>query len=196
MTLRIAIGLLLLACTLPGWGQAVAAPCRPGPLPAALDSVPPLPDVLSSSVVFSGAPSLEYPGRAWVVRAYSLRREATLEILRLRRRDDCNVYEIENRWQAPLPQAEYRALLRAAERAGVPRGDYFSNDEPDGDVMWLTMDGTGIELRLERSGREVRRALSHTEPGGSAVSAIFHRLVSKHVPADLRPTEDWRTPGR
>lgn len=195
MTRRIGLGLLLLACAVPGLGQA-AARCRPGPLAPALDSVPPLPDARTSSVGFAGTPSLEHPGRAWVVRAYSSRGEATLEILRLRRKDDCNVYEIESRWQAPLPGADYRALLRSAERLGIPRRDFYSNENADGDAIVVVADGTGIELRLERTGWEVRRTLNHFEPGGSAVSSLFHRLVSTHVPADMRPAEDWQTLGR
>ncbi|HEX8374371.1 MAG TPA: hypothetical protein VF606_04245, partial [Geminicoccaceae bacterium] len=57
--------------------------------------------------------------------------EATLEILRLIRRSDCNVYDVETRWQAPLPEADYRALVRAAERVGAPRPDAFSHEDPE-----------------------------------------------------------------
>lgn len=195
---RIAPGLLilLLLAAGPGRAQPAAASCRPGPLPPALESVPPLPDAAAGSVGFSAAPSLEYPGRAWVVRAWSSRGAATLEILRLRREDDCNVYGIENRWRAPLPAGDYRALLRSAERLAIPRRDYFSNDAPGRDPIMVFADGTGIELRMERMGWEARRALHHSEPGGASLSAVFHALVSKHVPADLRPSKAWRAAAR
>ncbi|HEX8380568.1 MAG TPA: hypothetical protein VF619_08480, partial [Allosphingosinicella sp.] len=132
--------------------EPVRAPCppRPQPLAPALDSVARLPEG-RSSVAFSAEPSLEHPGRAWVVRAHQPRPgDATLEILRLRRRSDCNVYDVETRWQAPLPAADYRALVRAAERVGAPRPGAFSDEEADRDLGDLVTDGTMIELRLKR----------------------------------------------
>lgn len=193
----IALGLSLLAVAAPGRSEppAAAASCPRQPLGPALDSVPRLPEG-QSSVAFSAEPSLEFPGRAWVVRAHRPRPgDATLEIVRLRRRSDCNVYEVETRWQAPLPAADYRALVRSAERVGVPKPDEFSHEDPRRDGEWLVLDGTGIELRLMRSGWETRRTLNHYGEGGAAVSAIFRALVDKHVPADERPREGWRSGG-
>lgn len=193
---RTALGLLLLAfAAADSAGQAPPpGPCPPRPLAAALDSVPRLPEGLGS-VAFSAEP-WEYPQRAWVVRAHESRPGgSTLEILRLRRRSDCNVYEVETRSQAPLPAADYRALVRAAERVGVPRADAFSHEDPAHDGEWLVLDGTRIELRLRRSGWEARRTLNHYERGGAAVSAIFHALIERHVPADERPGEGWGTRG-
>jgi hypothetical protein len=143
-------------------------------------------------VAFSAEPSLEHPGRAWVVRAHQPRPgDATLEILRLLRRNECNVYDVEARWQAPLPAADYLALVRSAERAGIPRPDAFSREET-GDLELVT-DGTAIELRLKRFGWETRRTLNHHERGGAAVSAVFRALVDRHVPPDERPGEGWRS---
>ncbi len=187
----IALGFSLLATASPGQAGSATCPATPQPLPAALDSVARLPDG-RSSVAFSAEPSLEHPGRAWVVRAHQPRPgDATLEILRLRRRSDCNVYDLETRWQAPLPAADYLALVRAAERVGVPRPGAFSGEDPAD--HWIVMDGTGIELRMKRSGWETRRTLNHHAPGGAAVSAIFRRLVDRHVPTDQRPDEAWRS---
>ncbi|HEX8225309.1 MAG TPA: hypothetical protein VF605_15960 [Allosphingosinicella sp.] len=194
ITMRILLVLLLLAAASPGLAQPVQAPCppKPQPLPPALDSVARLPEAIGS-VAFSAEP-WEHPGRAWVVRAHESRPgEATLEILRLLRRRNCNVYDVETRWQAPLPAADYRALVRAAERVGVPQADAFSHEDPARDGDGVVMDGTRTELRLERSGWEARRKLNHYGRGGAAVSAIFQALVAKHVPADERPNEDWRT---
>ncbi|HEX8481382.1 MAG TPA: hypothetical protein VF650_05735 [Allosphingosinicella sp.] len=192
---RIAAGLLLLALAAPGVAGPAKEPCppRPQPLGPALDSVARLPEG-RSSVAFSAEPSLEHPGRAWVVRANQPRPgEATLESLRLIRRSDCNVYDVETRWQAPLPEADYRALVRAAERVGAPRPDAFSHEDPERDLGDLVTDGTMIELRLKRFGWEARRTLNHYGQGGAAVSAIFRALVDKHVPADERPGEGWGT---
>lgn len=191
MMRHVALGLLLLAFAMPGRAEAGPGACAPRPLAPALDSVPLLPEGLSS-VAFSAEPSFD--GEAWVVRAHQPRPgDATLEILRLRRRSDCNVYDIETRWQAPLPAADYRALVRAAERVGIPRADSFSHEDPGRDGEGLVLDGTGIELRLKRIGWEARRTLNHYARGGGAVSAIFHALVAKHVPADERPAEGWET---
>ncbi|HEX8062890.1 MAG TPA: hypothetical protein VF535_06710, partial [Allosphingosinicella sp.] len=108
-------------------------------------------------------------------------------------RSDCNVYDVEARWQSPLPAADYRALVQAAERVGTPRPDAFSNEDPARDGEGLVTDGTTIELRLKRFGWEARRTLNHYAPGGAAVSAIFQALVAKHVPANARPDPAWRT---
>lgn len=191
--IRLPLALLLLAAASPGPAEPLRSPCpaKPQPLPQALDSVAPLPQG-RSSVAFSAAPSLDHPGRAWVVRAHQPRPgDAALEIIRLRRRSDCNVYDLEARWQAPLPAADYGALLRAAEGVGIPPPDAFSGEASGGQE--LVMDGTGIELRLKRFGWETRRTLNHYERSGAAVSAIFRALVDKHVPADERPGEGWRS---
>lgn len=188
---RNALGLLLLALAAPGNAGQTPVRCGPQALAAALDSAPRLPEG-RSSVAFSAEAWGEW--RAWVVRAHEMRPgNATLEILRLRRRSDCNVYDVEARWQAPLPAADYRALVRAAERVGVPRADAFSHEDPARDGEGLALDGTEIELRLKRSGWEARRELNHYGKGGAAVSAIFQALVAKHVPADERPNEGWGT---
>lgn len=195
MMKRIALGLLLLTFAGPGRSEEMVAPCRPQPLAPALDSVPRLPEG-RSRVAFSAEAWGEHPARAWVVRAHEMRRgKATLEILRLRRRSDCNVYDVEARWQAPLPAADYLALVRAAERVGTPRADAFSHEDPKRDGEGIALDGTRIELRLNRSGWEARRELNQYGRGGAAVSAIFQALVAKHVPEDERPGEGWWTRG-
>jgi hypothetical protein len=118
---------------------------------------------------------------------------ATLEIVRLLRQKSCNLYEIEARWDSPLPAAEYRALVRAAARLGTPPGDFFASDDPARDGEGIVLDGTAIELRLQRGGWEARRELNHHGPGGAAVSALFRALVARQVPAAELPAEDWRT---
>lgn len=189
---RIVLGFLLLALAASGRAETVPTPCRPQPIPPALDSVPALPDA-RSSVAFSATP-WEHPGRAWVVRAHaSGRGSGALEIVRLRRRSDCNLWAAEARWQAPLRAAEYRALVEAAAPLGTPPADAFAHDDPVRDAEGHALDGTQIELRLKRSGWEARRELNHYGRGGAAISALFRALVAKHVPAAEVPAEDWRT---
>jgi hypothetical protein len=195
MMRRIALGLLLLALAAPGRAEQVPTACSPRPMPAALDSVRPLPPA-RSSVAFSAVPAGQYPGRAWVVRArQSGPGSATLEIVRLLRRKDCNVYEIEARWDAPLAAADYRALARAAARLGTPPVGAFVRDDSALDGEEIVLDGTMVELRLKRGGWETRRELNHHGRDGAAVSALFRALVARHVPAAELPAEDWRTRG-
>lgn len=188
---RIALGLLLLALAAAAPAEQAPVRCAPRAMPAALDSVA-VPAEAGSSVGFSATPT-DYPGRAWVVRAArSGRGAASLEIVRLRRQLECNRYEIEARWQAPLPAAEYRALVEAVAPLGSPPAGAFSDDPGLGGED-LVLDGTGIELRLKNFGWEARRALHHRGLAGAPVSALFHALVAKHVPAAEVPAEDWRT---
>ena len=186
---RIALGALALAVAAIGHAAA-ASPCPPQPMPPAMESLPPL--TASSSISFAATP-WEYPGRAWVVRASLVGQGgATLEIVRLRRQSDCNRYDVEKRWQAPLPAAEYRALAEAVAPLGTPPAGIFS---PGGGIGGdeLVLDGTGIALRLRTFGWQATRELNHYGSGGGAVSALFRALVAKHVPAAELPAEDWRT---
>jgi hypothetical protein len=188
----VALSLLIPALAAPGRAEQVPTACSPRPMPAALDSLRPL-GPARTSVAFSATP-WETPGRAWVVRAHQVGdRAATLEIVRLRRQQECNLYDMEARWEASLPAREYRALLKAAERLGTPRADAFSHDDPARDGEGIATDGTMIELRLRRTGWEARRDLNHHGKGGAAISALFHALLSRHVPAHERPASDWRT---
>ncbi|HEX9965928.1 MAG TPA: hypothetical protein VGB04_13215 [Allosphingosinicella sp.] len=191
----VALAVFVLALATPARAEQVETACSPRPMPAALDWMPPLP-LSRSSVAFS-ATAWQSPGRAWVVRAHRGRGDlVTLEIVRLLRRKACNDYDVESRWEAPLPAQDYRTLMQAAERLGIPRADAFSHDDPARDSEGIVLDGTMIELRLRRTGWEVRRDLNHYGKGGGAISALFHALVAKHVPADQRPGEGWRTLGR
>jgi hypothetical protein len=171
---------------------AAAAPCPPRPLPPALESLPPLPEP-GSSISFAATP-WEYPGRAWVVRASRRGRGCgTLAILRLLRQRDCNRYEVEARWQAPLPAAEYLALADAVAPLGTPPADTFSNDGSERSGDEVVLDGTGVVLRLRTFGWEVNRELNHYGRAGGAVSTVFRALVARHVPRAELPEQDWRT---
>jgi shikimate 5-dehydrogenase len=55
-------------------------------------------------------------------------------------------------------------------------------EDPMRGLEGLAIDGTSIVLRLRTTGWEVTRSLNHHGRGGAAISAIFHKLVSKHVP--------------
>lgn len=191
MKCRYALGALILAAS--AQMAAARSPCPPQPLPPALDSIAALPET-RSAVEFSATPSLDYPGLAWVIRlSRSGYGAGTLEIVRLRRQADCNRYDVEKRWQASLPAEEYRAVVEAAAALGTPPADAFSHNDSMRALEGLALDGTGITLRMRTTGWEVRRQLNHYGRGGAALSAIFHALVSKHVPAAEIPADDWRT---
>src|SRR3712207_232112 len=86
---------LPLACLVAGiHAAAEAAPFPPQPLPPAAETLGPL--RVGRAVTFSATPSLEFPGRAWVVRITPGTAGAgQLEIVRLRRQMDCNRYDID-----------------------------------------------------------------------------------------------------
>ena len=181
-----AIPLLLAAVAQP----AAAAPCAPRPMPPALDSLPPT--AASSSIGFSATP-WEFPGRAWAVRASRRGQgDAALEILRLLRQSDCNRWRVEARWTAPLPAAEYRALAEAVAPLARPPAGLFSTDGGS-EADEIVTDGTAIAVRLHMPGWTAARELNHYGRSGARVSALFHALVARHVPAAERPAADWRT---
>ncbi|MFV0624413.1 hypothetical protein ACBY01_10435 [Sphingomonas sp. ac-8] len=167
-------------------------PCLSQPMPAALDSVG-KPPIASDVIEFSATPSLQHPERAWVVRVS--RRgtvEARIEVVRLRRQETCNRYDIEARWQAPLQQAEYGVIAKRVMPVAVPAASVFI-PVPLGQLPEVVTDGTGLRLRLRSAEWEVSRSLNHYDRDGGTISAIFRDLVSKSVPASELPREDWRT---
>ncbi len=186
----ILIATVLLASQSQAPAQA-AKGCKPQPMPAAIDAAGRVP-IASDMIEFAATPSLEHPGRAWVVRLSRRGQvEATIEVVRLRRQHDCNRYDIERRWQSPLSQAEYLDLAAKAVAVGVPHPATFvpssTGQPPD-----LVLDGTAIDLRLTGQGWQITRSLNHYGQG-VAISAIFRNLASKYVPASELPAEDWRT---
>lgn len=186
-------GLLIAAAISSFGGQgATAPPCPRQPLPPAVESLSPL--VGFDSITFSATPSLEHPGRAWVVRLSRPRNfgEATVEILRLRSQDACNRYDIEGRWQAMMPEAEFEGLGRRLTPHILPGSGSPSAGDPFNSLPEIAIDGTSVSLGLTAFGWEVSRRLEVSGRSGAAVSAVFHRIVSIHVAIDARPTEAWR----
>lgn len=165
--------------------------CSPGPLPPALDALAPLDS--GRKIAFSATPSLEYPGRAWVVRVaqkvYS--GPATVEIVRLRRQEDCNRYDVEQSWQASIPEERFDALLAAVTPLATPPADQFSRHDPMRSLEEIGIDGTLIMLRLTDLSWETTRRVHHSGKAGTVVSSLFHSLVSEHVPASELPTREW-----
>lgn len=173
-------------------GQSSAdTPCSPRPLPPALDSLAPASDALT--MAFSATPSRDHPGRPWVVRltrkTYS--GPASIEILRLRRQQNCNRYAIEKSWRAPFPAEQFDSIARQVLPVVSPGGEAFSPD-----AVEIATDGTGITLRAATGFWEATRQLHLSGPKGAAMSSIFHALVLKHVSRAEQPTNDWRTPRR
>lgn len=167
-------------------------PCIPQPVPPAIDSAG-SPPIGSDVIEFAATPSLQYPSRAWVVRLWRRgQSEAVIEIVRLRQQHDCNRYDIEARWKAPLRQEEYRTIAAKVAPVGVPPSAIFvpSSTGPLPDVV---MDGTSINLRLHSQDWQVTRSLNLYGQGGAAISAIFHDLASTYVPSSELPAKDWRS---
>jgi hypothetical protein len=144
---------------------------------------------------FAATPSFDYPGGAWVVRLSrnGPRGPGLIEIARLRRQSDCNRYDIEKSWEAPLPEAELEALVDELAPVATPPAQLFISNDPMRSLEEVALDGTGIILRMRTFGWEVSRNLHHSGRAGSAVSSLFHTLVSNHVPPSDVPSTDWRT---
>ena len=191
--------LLLMATALLGYPSQAAAPavgaCIPQPMPPAIDSAAELP-IASETIEFSATPSLDYPGRSWVVRVFRRGQVgATIEIIRLRRQFECNRYDVEARWKAPLKQEEYANIANKVIPLAVPSSAVFA---PSSVLRLddLVIDGTSIKVRLRSQGWRVDRDLNHYGHGGAEISAIFRDLVARYAPAQELPSEDWRTPSK
>lgn len=191
--MRTILTALLVAAGLIGASQAGAAECKPRPLPPAIESagLPPT-DEFNNVITFAATPSLEYPRRAWVIRLFQRTRSrpATLTIVRLLRRNDCNVYDVEARWEAPVRADEYEAIATLVAPYATPSPGIFTQKDMAHD-RGLAVDGTELNLRVQSLGWQVMRSLTSAHSEGTAISAIFHRLLVPIVPAPERPGEYW-----
>ena len=168
-----------------------AQTCSPQPLPAAIDAIGAPPS--SETIEFSATPS--FSTQPWVVRL-SHRRElgSTIEIIRLSRQYNCNRYNVEMRWQAPLTDNEYEAVSKVVSQLGTPPATSFIPSSRQ-ELEMIVMDGTGLQLRLRNSEWEVTRALNQAHPGGTQISSFFRGLVAKYIPVSDIPAEDWMSVG-
>lgn len=194
--MRFGRGMMALALVFPGaaWAAEKVCPPQRQPMPSAIDSAgfSPASD-WQSLVTFSATASLNYPHRSWVIRVYErgAGQLPTVVIVRLRGREDCNVYEVETRWEAPLRSDEYVAVANAVARFVTPPSGIFDRRAGQERKLHLIMDGTSLDLRAQEPGWAVRRVLNHYEPDGQAISAIFRGLVLKIVPGPDVPQENW-----
>lgn len=160
---------------------AAAGPCPRQPMPSPINSLSPLPPHLSS-ISFAAVPSRG--GQAWAIRLH--RAESSLkgvvEILHLRRQGNCNRYDVDTKWQTPLSDHDYRSL--------VDKSMPFGSGSPKDDIV---LDGTQIVLSVRSSGGNVTESFNHYGRGGGQLSAIFHGIVSKHVPGWQVPFADWQS---
>lgn len=174
---------------------SAGAPCIRQPLPPAMDSFPAV-EALTKAITFSATPSLEYPGRAWVVRLSQSGHNgpAAVDIAVLRRQFDCNRYDVEKRWRAALTSEEFASLARVLAPRAIPAMNAPSAMDPLMDAGEGGIDGTSIMLRINTLGWDATRSLHDSGPDGAAVSSIFHAIVTKHVLPAEAPTAEWRVP--
>ncbi len=189
-------GILAVALLVPGGVRPAdnICPAQPQPMPSAIDSagLPPTSDG-QSLITFSATASLNYPHRSWVVRVYErgMGQSPAVVIVRLRGREDCNLYEVETRWEAPLRPDDYASVASAVARFVTPPSGTFDRPAGRQAKLHLIMDGTGLDLRAQAPGWAVRRSLNLYEPDGHAISAVFRGLVLKVVPGPDVPRENW-----
>jgi len=175
------------------------APCPRQALPPAIESAGPRDDNrFMHSIAFAATPSLELPGRAWVVRLNRKPRlgSGSVEVFRLRRQFSCNRYDIEQRWQAQVTAAQYRTIAEAVLPLTIPPPDAFLDPNTRAGLQAVALDGTGLELEVRGEGWIVRRMVHASSRDGAVASALIHNLVANIVPANQLPTEEWRTPRR
>jgi len=194
--LRICLAFLI-AAGLSGAAYAADRACPPQPqrMPPAIESTD-LPEVseFANVITFAAVPSLQSPQRAWVIRLFQPThgRPATLTIVRLLGRFDCNIYDVETRWEVPLTVADYEAVARSIVPHLTPPPGTFTPGSNDGSIT-VVADGTGLDLRIQAAGWQIARGLNHGQSEGAELSAIFRRLLLLAVPASERPDESWRT---
>lgn len=196
--MRHALLAILLSMGLADFAHAAerACPAAPQPMPPAIESadLPPS-NGFNNIITFSATPMLQYPQRAWVLRLFQRTRgqPATLTVVRLRGRDECNIYDIEARWEVPLRADEYETVAALITPHVTPPPGVFDQRDivRERDPV---LDGTGVDLRAETWGWQVERSLNLAETEGYALSSIFYRLLDPAVPAAERPDADWRTP--
>ncbi len=168
-----------------------APPCPRQPMPSPIDSLSPLPSY-KPSISFAAVPLLG--GRAWAIRMDRAANAAPgmLEIVHLRRQANCNRYDVETKWQAPLSDQQYRLLADKITPFAIASPDQFSGTGPS-QGHEIVLDGTGIVLKVKTIDWDVTRSLNHYGRDGAELSAIFHEVVSKHVPEWEAPKADWRS---
>lgn len=173
--------------------QAVADDCKPQPLGPAIDAagLPPSKG-FANVVTFGATPSLEYPGRAWVIRLFQDRhaRPATLTVVRLLRRSDCNLYLVEARWEIPIDADEYEAVATQVAPLLAPTVHVLSGEDT-ARGRGISVDGTSFDLRVETTGWQIRRLLTSADPEGQTLSKLFRRILTYAVPEPERPGEYW-----
>lgn len=184
----------LLAAAFLAPGSHAAAACPDQPLPPAAESLGPVEAI--RAITFAATPSLDFPGGAWVVRLQSFSRDDhRIEIVRLRRQMDCNRYDVEKSWTARISAEEFRGVGNAVVPLAMPDPETFW---PATDVRRapdeVGVDGTSVTVDLSTSAMKVSRQLHHGGRAGAPVSAVFHALVSRHLPAGEIPTPEWRNP--
>lgn len=173
-----------------------SCPDAPQPMPPAIESAGlPSSNGFNNVITYSATPMLQYPQRAWVVRLFQRTRgqPATLTVVRLRGRNECNIYDVEARWEAPLRAGEYEAIAALVTPHVTPLPGVFDQRKivRERDPV---LDGVGVDLRAETWGWRVERSLNLAETEGYALSRIFYPLLDPVVPAAERPDADWRTP--
>lgn len=187
---RFTLALLILTMSAASSSLASEPPCPRQPMPSPLDSLSSLPSY-KRSISFAAIPTLG--GQAWVIRLDRAGQvqSGTVEIMQLRRQADCNRYDVEGNWKAPLSDEQYRLLSdKIAPFAIAPPGEFSgagSTQAPE-----IALDGSPIILNVKTFDWEVTRSLNHYAGGGAELSAIFHAIVSQHVPDWKAPRTDWR----
>lgn len=171
---------LLMAVALATGRPASACPVQPEP--AALTSAAFTIPSRGETLLFSAAPSFQSVRYALRVVRPSASRRAFANLLRLKRRFDCNVHDRVGEWKFELSPDEGDSLFSASAAL-----EDRNNKQPE-----VVLDGTSVELRHYVDGK-LAFVYGSNEPAKEQLSETVLNVLARHVPRkELPASDDWR----
>jgi hypothetical protein len=176
------------------WAALVAAPglaagqepCRPGPMPPALEgaglSADSWPE--GETIRFSATPSRDRDAYAMqIARAGEGKGDAKVRLVKLERQWACNRYDPAGEWVFPLSDSEAAEFFEAVAELE----DRWREEKE------ITVDGTSFVFEHRRGDRIVRLRLSNSATGQSGqLSALILALAGRIARGSVPDTPDWR----
>lgn len=116
---------------------------------------------------------------------------AKLNVVQLKQRIDCNVYDVENQWEAELTAPEYIALATRLAPLAIPTPEQFMPQKR----ATSRVGRTGLIVSMQTQGWEVSRQLNFHDTNGETISSIIRDVVTRKTPqATLPISADWSSP--
>ena len=184
---------ILMLCTVSA-AHAGEEACRRQMMPSPIESAMlERPVAVNNVITFAATPIYDSVGRSWVVRLLQPfdKRPATLTIVALRQRLDCNVYDVENRWEAELEATEYEAVTAKLVPLAMPSLEQFKSRKSG----MGRIGGTGLLVEMRTQGWQVTRLLNYRDADGQSISSVIRKIVARNAPQAMLPASaDWSSP--